>query len=328
FRKCVDGTVVTVYWHEGGSPAYRDGVTLRALSEMVRQRAGIGELEDQEKARLRLRTAVTEYVPNADERRWIEPRLAGLLGLDPMPAGDRAELYAAIRTFFQRISDRGTVVLVLEDFHWADDGLIEFIEELVDRSPNHPILALSLARPELLERADSWGGGRPNLTSLNLGPISESAMRELVEGTVTGLDPMLVNEIVDRAAGVPLYAVEMIRMLATDGTLVATGDGKFRAQSDVITIAVPDSLQAVVGARIDRLEPDLRELLKNAAVLGQSFTVEGLGVVTGESPEEVDDQLARLVAAEVLRYENDPRSPERGQYKFVQSLIREVAYSR
>jgi len=328
FQKYVDGIVETVYWHEGRSPAYRDGVTLRALSEMVRQRAGIGELEDQEKARLRLRTAVTEYVPNADERRWIEPRLAGLLGLDPMPAGDRAELYAAIRTFIQRISDRGTVVLVLEDFHWADDGLIEFIEELVDRSPNHPILVLSLARPELLERAESWGGGRPNLTSLNLGPISESAMRELVEGTVTGLDPMLVNEIVDRAAGVPLYAVEMIRMLATDGTLVATGDGKFRAQSDVITIAVPDSLQAVVGARIDRLEPDLRELLKNAAVLGQSFTVEGLGVVTGESPEEVDDQLARLVAAEVLRYENDPRSPERGQYKFVQSLIREVAYSR
>src|SRR5690554_7642074 len=132
---------------------------------MVRQRAGIGELEDQEKARIRLRTAVTEYVPNADERRWIEPRLAGLLGLDPMPAGDRAELYAAIRTFIQRISDRGTVVLVLEDFHWADDGLIEFIEELVDRSPNHPILVLSLARPELLERAEGWGGGRPNLRS-------------------------------------------------------------------------------------------------------------------------------------------------------------------
>src|SRR5690606_41503825 len=84
FQKYVDGIVESIYWHQGRSPAYADGVTLRALSEMVRQRAGIGELEDQEKARIRLRTAVTEYVSNAEERRWIEPRLAGLLGLDPM----------------------------------------------------------------------------------------------------------------------------------------------------------------------------------------------------------------------------------------------------
>lgn len=328
FQKYVDGIVESIYWHQGRSPAYADGVTLRALSEMVRQRAGIGELEDQEKARIRLRTAVTEYVSNAEERRWIEPRLAGLLGLDPMPAGDRTELYAAIRTFFQRIAERGTVVLVLEDLHWADDGLIEFIEELVERSPNHPILVLSLARPELLERAEGWGGGRPNLTSVHLGPIADSAMRELVEGTVTGLDPALVDEIVERAAGVPMYAVEMIRMLVNDGTLTASDDGTFRVQGDVAAIAVPESLQAVIGARIDRLDSELRELLKNAAVLGQSFTVEGLGVVSGEPDERIGASLDRLVAAEVLRFEDDPRSPERGQYKFVQSLIREVAYSR
>jgi len=328
FQKYVDGIVEKVYWHQGRSPAYRDGVTLRALSEMVRQRAGIGELEDQQKARLRLRTAVAEYVDNAEERRWIEPRLAGLLGLDPMPPGDRSELYAAIRTFFQRIAERGTVVLVLEDVHWADDGLIEFVEELVERSPRHPILVLSLARPELLERAEGWVGGRPNLTSLHLGPIAESAMRELVEGTVRGLDAVVLNDIVDRAAGVPLYAVEMIRMLVTDGTLVANGDSTFRVEGDVASIAVPDSLQAVIGARIDRLDPELRDLLKNAAVLGQSFTVEGLGVVTGESPDSLSGRLSRLVSAEVLRFETDPRSPERNQYKFVQSLIREVAYSR
>ena len=186
------------------------------MSEMVRQRAGIGELEDQEKARIRLRTAVTQYVSNAEERRWIEPRLAGLLGLDPMPAGDRTELYAAIRTFFQRIAERGTVVLVLEDLHWADDGLIEFIEELVER---HPTIPSSSCRwpAELLERAEGGVGAVPP----DVGPPRADRRlgdRELVEGTVTGLDPPSSTRS-SSGAGVPMCVVEMIRMLVNDGTL-------------------------------------------------------------------------------------------------------------
>jgi predicted ATPase len=113
---------------------------------MVRSRAGIAETEDPHRSRTRLRTAVAELVGDLDEQRWIEPRLAGLLGLEPMPAGDRTELFAALRAFFHNISQRGTTVLVFEDLHWADPGLFEFIEELVERSNHRPILVVTLAR--------------------------------------------------------------------------------------------------------------------------------------------------------------------------------------
>lgn len=328
FQKYVDGLVEPVYWHQGRSPAYGDGLTFWSLSEMIRRRAGITESDESQRARTRLRTAVVEYVTNPEEQRWIEPRLAGLLGFEEMPAGDRTELYAAIRTYFQRIAERGTTVLVFEDLHWADAGVITFIEELIDRSPRHPLLVIALARPELLVDADGWVSGRRLQTSVNLGPIADSAMADLVGGTVPGLSADLVTSIVDRAGGVPLYAVEMIRTLINDGKLVAAGDGTYRIEGDVATISVPDSLQSVIGARLDALDPSLRALVKDAAVLGQSFAVEGLSVVTSKSPDDLAVPLTDLVRAEVLRLEDDPRSPERGQYQFVQSLIREVAYGR
>jgi class 3 adenylate cyclase/tetratricopeptide (TPR) repeat protein len=327
FEKYIDGIVDAIYWHQGRSPAYGDGLTFWALAEMVRRRAGISETDDPQRSRTRLRTAVAEYVPSPEEQRWIEPRLAGLLGLEEMPSGDRTELYAAMRAFFQRIAERGTTVLVFEDLHWADAGLLEFIEELIDRSPRHPLLVVTLARPEVLEKAEDWGRHR-NDTSVQLGPIADTAMRALIAGTVPGLDERVLSEIVDRAAGVPLYAVEMIRTLVNDGTIAAAGDGTYRVAGDTTRIAVPDSLQAVIGARIDRLRPELRSLIKNASVLGQSFTIDGLAVVTGERMERLQPMLGELSAGEVLRLEDDPRSPERGQYQFVQSLIREVAYGR
>lgn len=328
FQNYVDGLVEDVYWHQGRSPAYTEGPTAWALGEMVRSRAGIGELDDSVKAYMRLRTAVATYIADPEERRWIEPRLAGLLGLDEMPGGDRNELYAAIRTFFERIAERGTVVLVFEDIHWADDGVVGFIGELVDRARQHPILVLALARPDVGQVTDEIGRGWPNLTSLHLGPLAESAMRELVGRTVPGLGSALTDQIVERAAGVPLYALEMLRMLVGDGTLQPLGDGTYSATGDVGSIAVPDSLQSLIGARIDRLPADLRAIVKHAAVLGHSFSPESLGVVTGQPVEVVEPQLARLVEAEVLRLEDEPRSPERGQYEFVQGLIREVAYGR
>jgi class 3 adenylate cyclase len=327
FEKYIDGIVDAIYWHQGRSPAYSDGVTFWALTEMVRRRAGISETDDPQRSRTRLRTAVAEYVSSPEEQRWIEPRLAGLLGLEEMPTGDRTELYAALRAFFQRIAERGTTVLVFEDLHWADAGLLEFIEELIDRSPRHPILVVTLARPDLLDKAEGWGRHR-NDTSVHLGPIADSAMRDLIAGTVPGLDDGVLGQIIHRAAGVPLYAVEMIRTMVNDGTIAAAGDGTYRVEADATRIAVPDSLQAVIGARIDRLRPELRSLIKNASVLGQSFTVDGLGIVTGERLEQLQPMLEELSAGEVLRREDDPRSPERGQYQFVQSLIREVAYGR
>jgi class 3 adenylate cyclase/tetratricopeptide (TPR) repeat protein len=326
--KYIDGIAEPIYWHQGRSPAYGDGITFWSIGEMIRGRAGIAaETDDRAKSRMKLRTAVAEYLPSEDERRWVEPRLAGLLGLDEMPPGDRDELFAAIRTFFQRVADRGTAVMVFEDLHWADDGVLEFITDLVERSTRHPILVVTLSRPELLDRHPGWGSGRRNTLSMHLAPLPDDQMAELVTGMVPGIPAAAVEAIVGRAAGVPLYAVEFVRMLLAGGDLVRQGD-TFALTSDLSDLAVPDSLAAVIGARLDRLGPDDRALVQDAAVLGQSFTLQGLAAIRGTEPATLEEPLRALARQELFELDDNPRSSERGQYRFVQSLIREVAYGR
>lgn len=327
-EKYIDGITEDIYWHHGRSPDYGESLTFWALGEMIRQRSGIAETDDPAKSRMKLRTAVAQYAPSEDDQRWIEPRLAGLLGLEEMPAGDRGELFAAIRTFFQRIADLGTTVLVFEDLHWADDGLVDFITELVERSTRSPILVITLARPDILQRHPGWGSGRRNTMSMQLAPLALDAMRDLVRGTVPGLPSDAVEGVIARAGGVPLYAVEFIRMLISSGDVVRAEDGSFQLVGDLTGLAVPESVQAVIGSRLDRLPPPDRSLLQDASVLGVAFTIDALAGVSGEAAADLRPRLQALVRDELLEFEEDPRSPERGQYRFIQGLIREVAYGR
>jgi predicted ATPase len=145
FLKYVDGLAETVYWHQGRSPAYGEGITFWALGEMVRMRASINESEDAVSSRSKLAASVAEFVSDPDERRWIEPRLAHLLGLADAPAGDREELFSAWRAFFERISSHGPAVMVFEDLQWADPGLIDFVESILEWSRNHPLMVITLA---------------------------------------------------------------------------------------------------------------------------------------------------------------------------------------
>ncbi|MDQ3871449.1 MAG: AAA family ATPase, partial [Chloroflexota bacterium] len=326
FRKYVDGLVETVYWHQGRSPAYGQGITFWALGEMVRSRARIAETDDARTTRQRLGECLVTHVADEAERRWIEPRLLALLGLEEAPVGGREELFAAWRTFFERIAALGTVVLVFEDLHWADPGLLDFIDHVLDWSRAHPMLIVTLARPELLEHRPDWGAGRRNFVALSLEPLPESEMRALLAGLVPGLPAPAVRTILARAEGVPLYAVETVRMLLQDGRLESV-DGGYRPVGDLSRLQVPESLHAVIAARLDSLEPAERALLQDAAVLGQSFTVAGLAAVSGEPADVLEPRLRALVRRELLTVRTDPRSADRGQYAFVQSLIREVAYS-
>ncbi len=324
-QKYLDGLTEQYLWHEGRSPAYGEGVTFWALGEMVRQRARIAETDDHLKSRTKLRTAVAEYIPDPDEQQWIEPRLAGLLGLADMPPGNRNELFAALRTFFQRLSERSPTVLVFEDLHWADSGLLAFIEELVEWSPRHPILIVTLARPDLATQHAGWGSGRRNTLSTHLGPLPDGDMARLVAGLAPGIPDDVVSLIVGRAEGIPLYALEFVRMLLGSGDLLRTGD-RFEMTGTIETLAIPDSLRSVIAARLDRLDGEQRALILDASVLGYSFSADSL-VIFGERPD-TEELLRDLVRNELLEFEADERSPERGQYRFIQSVIREVAYSR
>jgi tetratricopeptide (TPR) repeat protein len=218
-------------------------------------------------------------------------------------------------------------VLIFDDLHWADPALLDFVEQLPEWSRNHRILVVTLARPDLLERRVGWGQGKHGFISLHLGPLADIDMRSLVDGMAPGVGGDIREAIVDRAAGIPLYAVEMIRMMVAGGDLVEA-DGAYSFTGALSDLAVPESLQAVIGARIDRLEPADRSLLQDCAVVGHSFTIDTLAHVTGDSEDELTDRLRPLIRGGMLVVNEDPRSPERGQYQFVQSLIREVAHGR
>ena len=201
--KHIDGIAEDVYWHHGRSPAYGEGVAFWALGEMVRQRAGIAETDSPDVARQRLSTSLDDFVPDPTERAWIGPRLAGLLGLDNAPTTERSDLFAAWRTFFERVAEHGTTVMVFEDIQWADQGLLDFIGSLVEWSRAHPILIVTLARPELLERRPDWGRGARSFTSLHLEPLEEGAMRELLAGLARELPAALADRIVAALRGHP-----------------------------------------------------------------------------------------------------------------------------
>ena len=324
-EKYLDGLVEVVRWHRGRSPAYGEGVTFWALGEMIRRRAGLAEGDDEPTTRAAVAAMLAEHVPDADDRHWIEPRILVLLGLEETPSGGRDELFAAWRTFFERLAAAGTVVLVFEDIQWADDGLLDFIEHLLDWGRSHPIFVVTLARPELLDRRPGWGTDRRGAVAMRLDPLSEPAMRELLEGLVPGMPGPVLERILARADGIPLYAVETIRMLVADGRLEAA-DGAWRPTGDLGDLEVPATLHALVAARLDGLGPEERQLIQVASVLGQSFTLAALAAVTGDDEAGLTARLASLRRRELLVIETDPRAPTRGQHAFVQALVREVAY--
>jgi class 3 adenylate cyclase/tetratricopeptide (TPR) repeat protein len=323
FLKYIDGLVENVWWHDGRSPAYGDGISFWALGEMVRERAGLLETDDEQTTRVKIAETLATHVPDETERRWIEPALLVLLGVE---SGVNSEqLFGAWRTFFERLAAAAPVVIVFEDFHFADSGLIDFVDHLMEWSRSHPIYVVTLSRPELLEKRPDWGAGKRNFNSLYLEPLSPAAMGELLAGLVPGLPELAVRAIVDRADGIPLYAVETVRMLLSDGRLALDG-GAYHPVGDLTALAVPETLTALIASRLDGLAPEDRALVSDAAVLGQSFTLAGLSAVSGMAEAELEPRLHAFVRRELLTLEADPRSPERGQYAFVQALIREVAY--
>jgi class 3 adenylate cyclase len=324
FLKYVDGLLERVWWHDGRSPAYGDGISFWALGEMVRGRAKLQETDDEATTRAGIAAMLREHVPDEAERAWIEPALLSLLGLES--GVESQQLFGAWRTFFERLASSGAVVMVFEDLHHADAGLLAFIDHMLEWSRNVPILMVTLARPELLDRRPDWGAGKRSFTSIHLEPLSTASMQALLAGLVPGLPAAARDAIVARADGIPLYAVETVRMLLAQGRLVLEG-GVYLPVGDLGDLAVPETLTALISARLDELDAADRSLVADAAVLGQSFTLAGVAAVSGAEPAGLEPRLRALVRRELLVQQVDPRSPERGQYAFVQALIREVAYN-
>ena len=304
FFKPVDGLEKVVRWHQGRCLSYGEGVSYWALAEMVRSRLGITEEEDPDHARLKLRAAVEEFVADERERRLVEPRLAHLLRLEERPDADRADLFSGWRLFFERISDSEPVVLAFEDLQWADSGLLDFIDYLLEWSADHPIFVLALGRPELRERRATW-------EPLTLEPLGLESISTILDELAPGLPRELVDEIGSRSEGIPLYAVETIRMLQDRGMLVQDGP-RYKVIGDVSDLDVPETLQALVASRLDGLSGGERSLLQDASVLGQSFSAAAAAEVSGRPEADVIKVLDTLVAKQVLGRGDVPGPPSAG----------------
>jgi class 3 adenylate cyclase/predicted ATPase len=324
FEKYIDGLADDYLWHRGRCLSYGDGVAFWALAEIVRMRCRIVEDEEAASASAKLDETLGEFLP-AEETAAVREPLRQLLGLSTDPDGDRNRLFPAWRLFIERMTETAPVVMVFEDIQWADSALLDFIEYMLEWSRHQPLFVLALSRPELAERRPSWGAAARGLTSLGLEPLRREEMLELVRGLTPGAPTELVDRIVDGAEGVPLYAVETVRMLLDRGLLTRDGD-RLVPSGDLSTLEIPETLHALVAARLDALPDPERRLIEDAAVMGKTFTLSGLASVSGLSESELDPLVGSLVRREVLVLQTDPRSPERGQYGFVQGIVRTIAY--
>ncbi len=319
FFKYIDGIERVTLWHQGRCLSYGDGVAYWALAEMVRARAGIVEEEDTATARAKLTAAVEEYVSDERERRLVEPRLAHLLGLEQRTATDRGDLFSGWRLFFERVAAEHPVVMAFEDLQWADSGLLDFIDYLVEWSADLPIFILALGRPELLTSRPGWEA------STMLDPLPDTAMGELLAGLVPGLPDELQRRIVSRAEGMPMYGVETVRMLLDRGLLKQDGN-RYVVSGDIDELEVPETLHALAAARLDGLTTVERSVLQDAAVYGSSFTAAGVRALSHREEDEVRRILQDLVVKQIVGFNDDKLSAERGQFYFLQGLLRNTAY--
>jgi len=236
----------------------------------------------------------------------------------------REELFAGWRLFFERLAAVRPVVLVVEDAQYADVGLLDYLDYLIDWVQGLPVFVLVFARLELGEVRPGFGIGRNRIT-LALDPLDAASMDALVEALVPGMPPASRAAVTAHAQGIPLFAVETVRSLI-DRDIVQPIDGAYRLVGDIGQLQVPDSLHALLASRLDALDPGLRHLVADAAVLGNTFTAEALAAVSGQDEAALRAAVEELVRREVFSVSADPRSPERGSYRFTQQMLRQVAY--
>ncbi|MEY2424131.1 MAG: hypothetical protein QOI95_4198 [Acidimicrobiaceae bacterium] len=333
FEKYVDGISEVVLWHRGRVLSYGDGVSFWALAEMVRTRLGVTDAESSTVVEDKLTAGLENIVVDPNEREWLRPRLAALLGLDagradgPTSFG-RDDLFAAWANFFEQVrEDDNGVVLVFDDMQYADPDLLDFLDYLLENA-RFPLFVMTLARPELADARPGWGTGR-RATTVYLEPLGEAVMVEIVNALVQGLPEQACRALVERSEGIPLYALEMVRglidrdvVIPREGRYVLAPDADQRV--DLSALDAPPSLQALIAARLDALAPAERQVVQDATAHGLAFSRDALEAVTAVA--NLDEVLEELVRKEILEVHSDRFSAERGQYRFVQALVRSVAY--
>ena len=309
-----------ISWRQGRSLPYGQGVSFWALAEMVKAQAGILDSDTAGEAAAKLAEMTAEAMPGSSDADWVRRHLGALAGVEGgvSVGGDRrGEAFAAWRQFFEALAERRPLVLVFEDLHWADDGLLDFVDYLAEWAGEVPLLVVGSARPELLARRPGWGGGKPNALTLSLAPLSQEDTARLI-GSLLGRPVLEAGQqevLLAQAGGNPLYAEQYVQMLAEQGA------GQ--------QLPVPESIQGIIGARLDLLAPPEKRLLQDAAVIGKVFwpgAVTALGGPPGHG--ELEEYLHGLERKQFIRRERRSSVAGETQYAFVHVLVRDVAYGQ
>ncbi len=309
-----------VTWRQGRCLPYGDGITFWALGEVVKAHAGIYESDSAEQATAKLDALLADSA----EQAWLRARLLPLLGVESGQPPSREESFTAWRRFLEAIAERGPLVLIVEDIHWADEALLAFLEHLADWAQGVPLLVLCTARPELYERHAAWGSGLANQTAIRLSPLSDTDTARLISALLEQavLPAETQQLLLERAGGNPLYAEEFVRMLRDRELLDEHGR---LLDSDVF---FPDSIQSLIAARLDTLAADRKSLLQDASVLGKVFWA-GAVVAMGErSPHDVELALHELARKELVRASRQSSMEGESEYGFWHLLVRDVAYQQ
>ena len=310
-----------IYWRQGRSLPYGEGVSFWALGEMVKAHAGILETDSPEDAAGKLRRSVGDLFEDHDAD-WVTRHLEPLIGVvaeQDLHGDRRSEAFAAWRRFFEGVADERPLVLVFDDLHWADEGLLDFVDHLVDWAGGFPILVVCTARPELLLRRAGWGGGKPNAATLSLSPLDDDQtarlLAALLERSVLPVETQ--TALLQRAGGNPLYAEEFVRMVGDRGLEGKDGE-----------LPLPESVQGIVAARLDGLPDDEKSLLHDAAVIGKVFWLGAASGVGGLERSTAEDALHRLERKEFVRRERRSSMAGETEYAFRHLLVRDVAYGQ
>jgi class 3 adenylate cyclase/tetratricopeptide (TPR) repeat protein len=326
FAKCLDAVPELITWRQGRCLAYGEGVTFWPLGEIFKAHAGILDSDDAATVEAKLEVVL----PESEDRPWLRQRLRPLLGLSASEAS-REESFAAWTQLLRHITSRGPTVLVIEDLHWAGEAMLAFVEHLLEEKLAVPLLILATSRPELLQ------GHHGTLTAsladgdkfarLTLAPLSGLESGALLAALLdTELPSEIDDRIVDLVGGNPLYAEQYVRLLLDRGLLVGTPEGLRLDASEELPL--PDTIQAVLSARLDTLPLQQKALLCDAAVIGESFWRGGVAALSGCSPTEIDESMTALMSRDLVRPVVNPSMAGEAEYLFWHALARDVAYAQ
>jgi class 3 adenylate cyclase/tetratricopeptide (TPR) repeat protein len=312
----IDALPELFFWRHGRCLPYGEGITYWPISQVVKAHAGILDSDPPDAAAAKLDSALDATLAASGERDWIKARLGPLVGVAPdgPVSSDRSETHASWRAFFEAVASVRPLILVLEDLHWGDAPMLEFVEYLVGWSSDVPMLVLCTARPELFERRPGWGGGQRNSTTISLAPLSREETARLVSLLVSDLILPLESQatLLERSGGNPLYAEEFARMVR-EGVLPQE-------------FAFPDSVHALIAARLDALPPTVKALLQDASVIGRVFWAGALRSMSDLDEQAVQDGLHELTRRELVRPVRASSVQDEAEFGFWHMLIRDVAY--